>query len=159
MPSELSNPLPRPARLPTKRGRGAPSHAPTKSDRDMITVMVAGGIKQADIARAKGIDLKTLRKHYREELDNGASSINTMVVGEHIKLIEKGDGPMIRWWEQARMGRRGDAEDPSKAADPSMRIVVELVGENPPPPIDHAPLRQDERGGRDAVRKYEQLVG
>jgi hypothetical protein len=159
MPSELSNPPPRPARLPTKRGRGAPSHVPTKADRDMITVMVAGGITQADIARAKGIDLKTLRKHYRTELDNGATELNTMVIVEHVKLIKKGDGPMIRWWEQARMGWRGDAEDPGKAPDPSMRIVVELVGEKPPTTIDHAPLRQDERGGRDAVRKYVQLVG
>jgi hypothetical protein len=159
MPSELSNPPPRPARLPTKRGRGAPSHEPTKADRDMITVMVAGGIKQADIARAKGIDIKTLRKHYREELDNGASSINTMVLVEHIKLIKKGEFQAIRWWEQARMGFRGDAEDPGKVADQSMRIVVELVGEKPPTTIDHAPLRQDERGGREMVRKNVQLVG
>ena len=90
--------LPEPDVLPAKRGRGHPAHAPTKADRDMITVMVAGGITQADIARAKGIDLKTLRKHYREELDNGATSVNTMVLAEHLKLIKKGDFQAIRWW-------------------------------------------------------------
>jgi DNA invertase Pin-like site-specific DNA recombinase len=73
--------------LPAKRGRGRPEHEPTKVERDLITVMIAGGITQADIARSRGIDLKTLRKHYRPELDNGKTSIDAMVLVEHIKLI------------------------------------------------------------------------
>ena len=159
MPKDLPGPD---VSLPAKRGRGKPPHQPTKVDRDMITVMVAGGIKQADIARAKGIDLKTLRKHYRAELDNGASSINTMVLVEHIKLIKKGNSAMIKWWEQARMGWRGDAgDDDGKLPEQSTRVVVEFVG--PPTPatrtIDHEPLRPGDRGGRDLVRKNVQLVG
>jgi hypothetical protein len=126
----------------------------------MITVMVAGGITQADIARAKGISLPTLRKHYREELDNGAASVNTMVLVEHIKLIKGGDFQAIRWWEQSRM-KWNTSDEAGKLPDASMRIVVELVGEPAAKPvtIDHEPRRPDDRGGRDAVRKYVQLVG
>jgi hypothetical protein len=157
MPKEL----PEPDVLPAKRGRGHPAHAPTKADRDMITMMVAGGITQADIARAKGIDLKTLRKHYREELDNGATSVNTMVLAEHLKLIKKGDFQAIRWWQQSRMSWRSDVVDPAKLPEQSTRVVVEFVGEPAAKPvtIDHAPLRPDDRDGRDVVRRNVQLVG
>ena len=79
------------ASLPAKRVRGQPAHAPTKLDRDTVKVMVAGGITQADIARSRGISLPTLRKHYRAELDNGATELNTMVIVEHVKLIKNGD--------------------------------------------------------------------
>jgi hypothetical protein len=150
-----------PAELTSKRSRGQPPHQSTKADRDAVTLMVAGGINQADIARWRGIDLKTLRKHYREELDNGATTVNAMVLAEHIKLIKKGNFPAIKWYQQARLGWRGDTTDEdSKQPDQSMRIVVELVGEPAVKPvtIDHEP-RPDNRGGRDAVRKYVQLVG
>jgi hypothetical protein len=48
-----------------------PPHEPTKVDRDTVSVMVAGGIAQSDIARARGIGEPTLRKRYRAELDSG----------------------------------------------------------------------------------------
>ena len=149
-----------PDELPAKRGRGQPPHQPTKADRDAVTLMVAGGIPQADIAQWRRIDIKTLRRHYREELDKGAATVNAMVLVEHVKLIKKGDGPMIKWWEQARMGWRGDA-DPSKVPEQSTRVVVEFIGEpaQKPVTIDHAPLRPDDRDGRDVVRRNVQLVG
>jgi hypothetical protein len=84
--------------------RGKPLHEPTKVDRDTVTVMVAGGIAQVDIASARGISLPTLRLHYRAELDNGANQINTVVLIEHLKCIKAGDFAAIKWWEQARCG-------------------------------------------------------
>ena len=148
------------ASLPAKRVRGQPAHAPTKLDRDTVKVMVAGGITQADIARSRGISLPTLRKHYRAELDNGATELNTMVIVEHIKAIKRGDFAAIKWWEQARMGWRGDAGDADgRLPDQSMRVVVEFVGEPAAPTLDHAPLRPDDRESRDALRKHVQLIG
>ena len=151
-----------PDELPAKRGRGQPAHEPSKAYRDAVTLMVSGGTAQAKIARWLRIDLKTLRKHYREELDNGATSINMMVVSEHLKLIKKGNFPAIKWWEQSRLGWRGDArDDEGRLPDQSTRVIVEFVGEpaSSPVTIDHAPLRPDDRGGRDAVRKHVKLVG
>ena len=69
-----------------------------------------------------------------------------MVVGAHLKRIKAGDFAAIKWWEQARMGWRGDTTDEdSRQPEQPMRVVVELVGEEAPPTIDHAPLRPEDR--------------
>ena len=122
----------------------------------MITVMVAGGITQADIARAKGIDLKTLRKHYREELDNGASSINTMVLVEHIKLIKKGDSGHSLVGAGAHGIGAAMRATTTASRRSSQRAWWSSLSVLPRPrrcTIDHEPLRADERSGRDALRK------
>ena len=41
--------------------------------------MAAYGIPAADIGRALNVDAKTLRKHYRDELDLGATKANSQV--------------------------------------------------------------------------------
>jgi hypothetical protein len=122
-------------------------------------MMVAAGIYLEDIARARGIAKMTLTKHYREEIDNGKTKIDTMVVSEHIKAIKRGDGPMIKWWEQSRMGWRGEARE-DQPADQSMRVVVEFVGEPGPArqTIEHEPRVADDRD-REAVRRNVQLIG
>src|SRR5580693_9394179 len=95
--------------------------------------MVAGGIAQADIARARGISAVTLRKHYRAGLSAGAASLNTMVLIEHVKRIKAGDFQAIKWWQQARMGwSERIVVDDGKPADTPMRVIVEFVGEAAP---------------------------
>jgi hypothetical protein len=48
-----------------------PPHRPTEKDRRVVKLMAGYGIRQDAIARGLGIGEKTLRKHYREELDIG----------------------------------------------------------------------------------------
>lgn len=43
--------------------------------------MAAYGIPEIDIARVVGVDPKTLRKHYRDELDMGEIKANAQVAG------------------------------------------------------------------------------
>ena len=43
--------------------------------------MAAYGIPEGDISRVLSIDPKTLRKHYRDELDLGATKANAQVAG------------------------------------------------------------------------------
>ena len=68
--------------------------------------MAAYGIPEADIATVIGIDPKTLRKHYRKELDTGHIKANTKVA-ENLYRKATGDGREVR--------HRRDllAEDPS----------------------------------------------
>jgi hypothetical protein len=150
------------ASSPAKRPAHRPAHEPTKVDRDTVKVMVAGGIIQADIARSKGISLPTLRKHYRAELDNGKTELDTMVVVEHVKLIKKGDFAAIKWWQQSRMGWRGDNGDDDGRERPerTMRVTIELVGEPAPSTLDHAPLpREDRKPALNGVRRNVRFVG
>ena len=53
--------------------------------------MAAYGVAETDIARVIGIDPKTLRKHYREELDVGAIKANSKIA-ESLYRKALGDG-------------------------------------------------------------------
>ena len=48
---------------------GRPAHKPGPVSRRQVEAMAAYGIPEADIARVMEIDPKTLRRHYRSELD------------------------------------------------------------------------------------------
>ncbi|MFL5253333.1 MAG: hypothetical protein ACJ8AI_10640 [Rhodopila sp.] len=126
--------MPKTARTSSTPRRPAhrPPHVPTKADRDTAAVMVAGGIAQADIARARGISEPTLRKHYREELDSGQTVLNTVVLIEWVKRIKAGDFQAIKWWTQSRMNfsEKITVDDPAR--NQPLRVVVELVGSPAP---------------------------
>lgn len=85
-----------------KPGTFAP-YIPTDKDRATVEVMVAGGIEQREIWTLLGIKERTLRKHYRDEIDTGFSKINRIVLRAHLKKIQEGDFRAIEWWEKARM--------------------------------------------------------
>jgi hypothetical protein len=126
-------------------GEGRPPHVPTQTDRDTVAVMVAGGISQADIARARGISERTLRNHYKDEIEAGATKLNTVVMIEWIKRIKAGEFAAIKWWTQSRMGMNEKfvIDDPSR--DQPLRVTVELVGQAPAQPakpvLDVEPAR------------------
>lgn len=69
-----------------------PPHMPTKEGRTLVQVMSATGFPQPQIAEQLGIDAKTLRKHYREELSNGKVSANAMIARSLFRKAT-GDGP------------------------------------------------------------------
>lgn len=54
--------------------------------------MAAYGIPETEIARVLKIDPKTLRRHYRDELDTGATKA-TAKVAESLYRKAVGDGP------------------------------------------------------------------
>ena len=58
---------------------GRPQHAPTARIRGLVEGYAACGTPEADIARLVGIDPKTLRKHYRAELDDAHLKANAKV--------------------------------------------------------------------------------
>jgi len=58
---------------------GRPAHKPDPVTRRQVEAMAAYGIPEADIATVIGIDPKTLRRHYRRELDTGHIKANTKV--------------------------------------------------------------------------------
>ena len=54
--------------------------------------MAAYGVPEKDIARVLVIDAKTLRKHYRDELDTGHVKANSRIA-ESLYRKAMGDGP------------------------------------------------------------------
>lgn len=51
--------------------RGRPPHVPTRETQDMVESLSGFGIPQEDIGRLVGIDPKTLRLHYAEQIELG----------------------------------------------------------------------------------------
>ena len=81
----------------TKRGR--PCFEPTEEQRRNVEIMTGLGIPQTDIClmvrgpKGKPISLTTLEKHFRKEIDTGATNLRTRVGNFMISVIMGSDPP------------------------------------------------------------------
>jgi hypothetical protein len=86
---------------------GRPSYQPDDTARRQVEAMAGYGVPEADIARVLGIDPKTLRKHYRNELDLAHVKANS-AVAQSLFRKATGDGPQsvtaAIFWAKTRMG-------------------------------------------------------
>jgi len=91
-------------------------YKPTDAQRREVLTMTGFGIRQSDICKALHIDLKTLRKHFRRELDTGAVEANVRIAQSLYAMAtrEKNVAAAI-WWTKARMGWK-EARDPVEVA-------------------------------------------
>jgi hypothetical protein len=64
--------------------------------------MAAYGIPEPDIARVVGIDPKTLRKYYRDELDLGSTKANAQVAGFLFNSARNGNVTAQIFWLKTR---------------------------------------------------------
>jgi hypothetical protein len=77
---------------------GRPSHQPTGAMRKQVETLAAYGIPEWDISRVVGIDPKTLRKYYADELDLGETKANAQVAGFLFAACRAGNvGAQIFW--------------------------------------------------------------
>lgn len=171
MPARRPPPKPEaaaPAPPVTPGKRGQPPYEPTDKDRLAVKVMVAGGIEQAAIAsvigatpqRPRGIDQKTLRKHFRHELDAGAPEMFGRVVASLFSMATTGKNVhAAKWITQARMGwSERIVVDDGKPADTPMRVQIEFVGEPATPRVEQSAPQSGSRLPDD-IRKAVKLVG
>jgi hypothetical protein len=93
---------------------GRPQHKVTDENKKIVKALVAYGIPHIDVARKIGCNQDTLRKHYREELDDAMTEANG-AVGQYLfglatgKAMDKGatHGDCSRaaiFWAKTRMG-------------------------------------------------------
>ncbi len=84
-----------------------PKLKPTEEQRRLVKQLAAVGIPQEDIARKIGIrSPKTLREHFREELDMSAIDANASVGGALYKNAMRGNVDAQKFWLTARAGWR-----------------------------------------------------
>ena len=79
----------------------------------MVEAMAAYGIPETDIAKVAKIDPKTLRKHYRDELDLGLIKANAQVGGSLFrKALGDGHGSTTAaiFWLKTRAGWKEAAD-------------------------------------------------
>lgn len=83
---------------------GQPPHEPTQAERELVKLHATIGTRQDVIADILGIDDKTLRKHYREELDQSAAQANAVIGGALFNKAKAGDTAAQIFWMKTRAG-------------------------------------------------------
>ena len=86
---------------------GRPPHAPEVFHRRQVEAMAGYGIPEIDIARVLGMDPKTLRKYYREELDTGHVKANAKIAESLFRKATGDDRQSITaaiYWLTTRAG-------------------------------------------------------
>ena len=78
------------------------AHQPDPAVRRQVEAMAAYGIPEADISMVVGIDPKTLRKHYRDELDLGQTKANAQVAGFLFNSARSGKVTAQIFWLKTR---------------------------------------------------------
>src|ERR1700722_13542214 len=80
---------------------------PTDEQRRTVRAMAGFGVPQDDIAIVLEIDAKTLRKHFRSELDRGVIEANVKVAQTlfHMATVDKVVAAAI-FWLKSRAGWR-----------------------------------------------------
>ena len=81
---------------------GRRAHKPDPGLRRQVEAMAAYGIPETDIARVVGVDPKTLRKHYRDELDLGETKANAQVAGYLFAAAKNGNVTAQIFWLKTR---------------------------------------------------------
>ncbi len=78
---------------------------PTDEDRRLVRAMAGFGVPQDQIALHLEIDAKTLRKHYRRELDQGSIEATTKVAQSLFQMATQGKNVAAAiFWMKARAG-------------------------------------------------------
>jgi len=81
---------------------GRRAHRPDPAQRRQVEAMAAYGIPETDISRVVGVDPKTLRKCYREELDLGETKANAQVAGFLFSAAKSGNVTAQIFWLKTR---------------------------------------------------------
>ena len=112
-------------------GLKKPHHKPTSETRAQVEALSGYGVRQEEIALYLDIDPKTLRSHYREQLDKGTVKANVAVARSLHKQAVEGNVAAAIFWLKSRAGFREkqEVEVSGPGGEPlSMPTVIELVG-------------------------------
>ena len=83
------------------------TYEPTEEQRRTVRAMSGFGIPQADIATLLELDPKTLRKHFRRELDRGSIEATAKVAQTLFQMATSGENTAAAiFWMKSRAGWR-----------------------------------------------------
>jgi hypothetical protein len=102
----------------------------TDAMRGQVRSLAGVGVRQEDIATIIGCDPKTLRKHFRDELDRGMAEANAEIAGCLFDAAKKGNVAAQIFWLKTRAhwreNRAPEHPIPGTDAEPEPATVVIL---------------------------------
>jgi hypothetical protein len=78
-------------------------HEPNDNTKKQVETSAGLGLPHEQIAALVGIDDKTLRKHYRTELDIGKAKASASIARSLYNKALGGDTTAMIWWTKAQM--------------------------------------------------------
>jgi hypothetical protein len=97
--------------------------------RERVRYLAGLGVPQDDIAKIIGCAAKTLRKHFRDELDRGVAEANATMAGYLFAAAKTGNIAAIIFWLKTRANwrERGAANEAMPSGDADAKSPVVLV--------------------------------
>lgn len=119
------------AKRSKRRKTGRKPFVPTAQQREQVQMLAGFGLRHTDIAKLVGINVSTLVKYFREELDTGVLKANAMVVQSLFRQATSGKSPGASiFWTKSRMGWKEQSvqELVGKGGGPiDSKITIEFV--------------------------------
>lgn len=78
-------------------------HISTSENKRLVETSAGLGLPHEQIGALIGIDDKTLRKHYRAELDLGKAKASAQIAKTLFNKAQSGDTTALIWWTKAQM--------------------------------------------------------
>ena len=105
-----------------------PSLEPTDEQRRLVRALAGFGVPQDDIAKHLDIDPKTLRKHFRPDIDRGALEANAKVAQSLFQMATQGGNVAAAiFWMKVRGGwSEKPRPGPAAAEDAPKRFTIVL---------------------------------
>jgi hypothetical protein len=113
--------------------RGRPQYEPTPADHNTVASMAACGFPHDVIANClgtSGVDAKTLRRHFRRELDTAEAKANATIGNIAYQRALAGEPWAVCFWLKCRAGWKERQEIAhSGAGGQPMKLSIEMVDE------------------------------
>ena len=88
-------------------GAGQPPYQPTSADRSTVKNLAAVGVTHSEIAKCigtDGISDRTLRKHFRRELDVSLNEVKALAMSGLVQGLKRGDAWAVCFTLKCRAG-------------------------------------------------------
>jgi hypothetical protein len=138
-----------------------PAFVVSEALREKVSQLAGLGVTQDDIAKIVGCAPKTLRKHFRAELDRAAAEANATIAGCLFAAAMAGSIPAMIFWMKCRGRWRERSPDDGAAADAgadarsSSELVLVLPDNNRDPELTRVlqEAQQKYYAGRDRRKR------
>jgi hypothetical protein len=116
-------------RKPTGKPNGKPPFEPTDDERKTVELMCAVGIPHEGIAVVirDGIDDKTLRKHFRRELDTAKIKAHAKIGGKLYQRAMDGSVDALKFWAKTQMGWKETQTHEMTGGDRPIEIIERVI--------------------------------
>ena|SRR5579872_5462616 len=109
-----------------KSGKSAP-HKPTEKSRAEVAALVSFGNTQEEIAGYIGVNVDTLTKYYRDELDNSVIRANAKVAAKLFRKAIDGDDIKAQiFWLKTR-ARWREKDDTPSVSDKIVEAIIDKL--------------------------------